>query len=523
MKEKWNGKKLFYLMLLIVVFSLGLTAVILTGLVDDAEGKESRYWFFEESIQTGKTVKLDNAYIFSTADDKVGFLYDNIAYYIQGGLGKQFTGVADIVVDGDKISKIRIKPDSTAGTLYAYDENTVQVSAAQRIELKKKEDIPVYKISGASVEQADWNEMIVGTSLVRCVMENGQVCSILIEEAMPSEIHVIIKNKASIYYDELYIKKKSDNTIIEVKTAMAEGQKELTISDKEGLFLCDKSGKTSGAAYEGVFRIQKESEGLVLVNTLPIETYVKYVLPSEMPKSFEEEALKAQAVCARTFAYAHMKNQSYAEYGANLDDSTSFQVYHASGRYPETDKAVEDTKGEVITCNGKLISCYYFSTSAGKTNDMSVWGSATPEYIASCTSEDTNSAFYTWTAYIDRKQIRSLKVISQNASDYITELEIEYADKTIALKNENAIRKALGEHLLETVLRDGKVRTDLSMIPSVAFQIAETTDDKIVLKGGGFGHGIGMSQYGANRMAEEGIGYKDIISHYFQFVVVKSI
>ena len=75
MKESRNGKNLFYLMLLIVVFSLGLTAIIVTGLIDDADGKESKYWFFEESIQTGKPVELKNVYMYKNADEKLEFLY----------------------------------------------------------------------------------------------------------------------------------------------------------------------------------------------------------------------------------------------------------------------------------------------------------------------------------------------------------------------------------------------------------------------------------------------------------------
>ena len=70
----------------------------------------------------------------------------------------------------------------------------------------------------------------------------------------------------------------------------------------------------------------RKGDGYVLVNELPIETYLRYVLPSEMPTYFSYEALKAQAVCARTFAYKQMRQNAYAEYGANLDDSTAYQV-----------------------------------------------------------------------------------------------------------------------------------------------------------------------------------------------------
>lgn len=549
MKEKWKYKKLFYLMLMIVVFSLGVTAIIVSGMIDETDGKEGKYWFFEESLQTGKVVELENAYVYSSTNGQIEFLYDNINYSIEGNLEQSFTGVADIVVDGDKISKVRIKPDVTSGVLHSYNENTITVmcktedvstsvdgselETANNIEeLMRENALPIYKIEEEKIVQANWNHMIIGTSKVRCVMENGQVCAVIIEESLPTDIRVVIKNGSSIFYTELYVKKQSDGSLINVSSHMAEqGLEVFELSDDKGLVLCDEDGNALGETYEGSFRVINTENGLVLVNQLPIETYVKYVLPSEMPKSFHEEALKAQAVCARTFAYAHMSNQSYAMYGANLDDSTSFQVYHAAGRFAETDAAVDATSGEIITCNGDLITCYYFSTSAGMTNDMSVWGSKTPEYIAMCKSEDTESPFYRWKAYLDissvheadRGTLKSIEIIASNSAGYVTEVKLIYDKETVVVTKENDIRKALGVHLQETVLNNGKIRTDLSMIPSANFKVLEVTDTQIVLEGGGFGHGIGMSQYGANQMANANFGYKAIIEHYYNNVVVKNI
>ncbi len=525
MKEKWSGRNLLWIMIFIVVLSVCLTIAVVAGLFDKAGGEEEKYWFFQESLQTGKEVYLKNAYVYTNDNGNLEFLYENHTYQIEAKLAQTYTGVADITIDGVSISKVSIKPDSKNGTLKTYDETTIQIRGEAIEQLSKKPDIPIYQSVGNTVVQSDWNAMIVGTSQIKCIMEQGQVCSIFIEESHPENIHVLIKNGGEIYHSSLYIQKKSDKSIINVMELMNQEKKdEIEITDAEGLFLCDKSGTAKDAAYEGVLRIIKEAQGYVLINTLPIETYVKYVLPSEMPTSFHPEALKAQAVCARTFAYAHLGNQSYAKYGANLDDTTSFQVYHASGRYPETDKAVDETQGEIITHNGELITCYYFSTSAGKTNDMSVWGSKTPEYIAMRESPDSNSPFYNWTAYLATDKIKKLDVISRNEAGYVTKLCVtDISGKIKTYTNENEIRRVLGEHLQETVLQNGKIRTDLTMIPSAAFQVISTGKTQIQLQGGGFGHGIGMSQYGANRMAEEGIGYKAIIEHYFYEVLVKNV
>ncbi|MBQ6811970.1 MAG: SpoIID/LytB domain-containing protein, partial [Agathobacter sp.] len=286
-----------------------------------------------------------------------------------------------------------------------------------------------------------------------------------------------------------------------------------------------------------------------------METYVKYVLPSEMQVNFGHEALKAQAVCARTYAYSQMKNQSYARYGANLDDSTAFQVYHNNGRYPETDAAVEETTGEVISCNGKLITCYYYSTSPGVTNDMSSWENTNPAYIDiqgeeqlngldltksddfsaymrdETESFDKSSPMYRWKAILNLSEIKetdygkleSVKITERNDAGYVTGIDLVYEDETINLKNENAIRTILGKYLQETVLNNESVRTNFTMIPSACFEVVEQSGDKVVLRGGGFGHGIGMSQYGAKGMAEAGYRYKDIISYYYENVVVKPL
>ena len=274
-----------------------------------------------------------------------------------------------------------------------------------------------------------------------------------------------------------------------------------------------------------------------------------------MPRTFGAEALKAQAVCARTYAYVHMNNQSYAKYGANMDDTTNFQAYHNTYRTLETDAAVEATIGEVATCNGELISCYYFSTSPGITNNITSWGVEEQSYIACTGFEFTNgldltnaedfskfmttqmvsydavSNYYRWKAVLDisgvrekeKGSLKSITIKNRNEAGYVTELELQYENKTEILNKENDIRKALGKYLQEVILQNEQVRTDLSMLPSACFEVLLNADGQIVLRGGGSGHGIGMSQYGARGMAEKGYSYKEILDYYYENVVVKKL
>lgn len=548
-------KKITIVILLLTVISLIFTGIILLKMVKDTSGEEQRAWFFEESIQTGQPLVLENAYIISNEGDKLTFLYDYKTYEVEGRMSQEYAGVGDIHIDGEKVAKVSIKPDSVEGILQSYTEGEVVLKdhGAER----KNTALPIYQVVDGQVKQREWTQMIIGVSRIQCVMEKGIVCGIVLQEdVVPTDIRVVMKNGSDIIHPQLYVKMQSDGSIININKYMNDAKiTTYTLEDTQGMMLCDEAGNDVGVLFEGKLHFYMEAQGIVLVNEVPIETYLKYVLPSEMPRNFGEEALKAQAVCARTYAYTHMNNQSYAKYGANVDNTTSFQAYHNTHRTTETDAAVEATIGEVATCNGELISCYYFSTSPGVTNNTTSWGGEEREYIACAgfefsegldltkdadfsrfmtqqvVSYDAVSNYYRWKAVLDISTVRekekgalkSIAVKERNEGGYVTELELSYENSTEILKNENKIRKTLGTYLQEVILQNEEVRTDLSMLPSACFEVLVNADGQIVLRGGGSGHGIGMSQYGARGMAEKGYNYKEIIDYYFENVVVKKI
>jgi len=548
-------KKITIVILLLTVISLIFTGVILTNMVKDTSGKEQRAWFFEESIKTGQPIVLENAYIISNEGEKLTFLYDYKTYEVDGQMSQAYEGVADIHIDGERVAKISIKPDTINGILQSYTEGEVVLKehGAER----KNTSLPIYQVVDGQVKQREWTKMIIGVSNIQCVMEKGIVCGIVLQEdVVPTDIRVLMKNGNNTFYPQLYVKKLSDNSVININTYMSgAGLTTYTLEDDTGLILCDAEGNETGTLYEGKLHFHLESEGIVLVNELPMELYLKYVLPSEMPKSFGTEALKAQAVCARTYAYTHMNNQSYAKYGANVDNTTSFQAYHNTHRTEETDAAVDSTVGEVATCNGELISCYYFSTSPGVTNNISSWGGEERAYIACAGFEfsegldltkdtdfsrfmtqqeisyDAVSNYYRWKAVLDISTIRdsekgalkNITVKKRNEGGYVTELELNYENTTEVLMHENKIRKVLGTYLQEVILQNEQVRTDLTMLPSACFEVLVNADGQIVLRGGGNGHGIGMSQYGARGMAEKGYTYKEILDYYYKNIVVKKL
>ena len=129
--------------------------------------------------------------------------------------------------------------------------------------------------------------------------------------------------------------------------------------------------------------VKAEEGGLVLINELYLEDYLKKVVPSEMPASYEKEALKAQAVCARTYAYRQIQGNAYGQYGAHVDDSTNFQVYNNISTSERTDQAVNETCGQMLFYNDKPIEAFYYSTSCGH-GQMEVYGAMKGRLCPTC-------------------------------------------------------------------------------------------------------------------------------------------
>lgn len=141
------------------------------------------------------------------------------------------------------------------------------------------------------------------------------------------------------------------------------------------------------------------------------------VVPSEMPSGYEIEALKAQAVCARSYAYRQMAEYGYPEYEAHVDDSTNYQVYGNSAPADSADLAVQETAGQVVRLDGEIVTTYYYSTSCGKTTSMKAWGNEANDgnrYLQSVEVKDENGDYernlpwYRWEAKIQAKTLSNL-------------------------------------------------------------------------------------------------------------------
>lgn len=135
-------------------------------------------------------------------------------------------------------------------------------------------------------------------------------------------------------------------------------------------------GRNSPARYRGKLECYAAAEEIVVVNELSVEEYLYGVVPSEMPSAYPDEAQKAQAISARTYTYFHKQSYAYPEWRAHMDDSTAFQVYMNCEETPAAVKAVDETKGQVLTYDGEIVESFYYSTSGGYNGGARVWSDA---------------------------------------------------------------------------------------------------------------------------------------------------
>ena len=297
-------------------------------------------------------------------------------------------------------------------------------------------------------------------------------------------------------------------------------------------------------SYRGSFELFSSAEGIVLVNELSVEEYLYAVVPSEMPASYEMEALKAQAVCARSYAYNQMQSMSYPEYNAHVDDSTSFQVYGNSEEKESTVQAVKETNGKKLWYQGQVVTAYYYSTSCGKSTGVEAWGT-TPdkqnEYLQSVDiCKEDGSAYeaglpwYRWKARIPETilsdlvelntateigTLQNVTVTKQGPGGVATQIVAEGDAGSVTVDTENKIRRALGGKGYQIEKQDGTKVNSQMLLPSAFFQIKKQNGN-YEIEGGGFGHGIGMSQNGANEMAKCGKTYIEILQLFYQGIEV---
>ena len=559
---------------------------------------------------------LENVWVTESTDGVLDCFYRQTAFRARTNQMVQRECIVDLTFLDGGIIKTREKNEKIHGKLLRVSDDEIEIEENGTFPVA--EGMEVYKLYG-SLETLERTDLKIGYEDTDYVVDNGEICACLVSEKEAADrIRVLLKNTAknSNYYDAVELVVDGEKVHIkmdDLEVGERRIYKSAALTDKimvnvDGVMKEDN-------AYRGSIECYRSVDGIVLINELPLEEYLYAVVPSEMPASYPSEALKAQAVCARTYAYLYILHAGLPEVGAHVDDTTSYQVYHNSGENAATTTAVKETDGKLLVYQGKPAQNYYYSTSCGVGTDTGIWktgkiedtvymkssrlnltvhkseiksgnsgdsgrerdvGNVTDElrdednfrmFITSVDENDLESSepWYRWSYEVELLDTESLlsrmkeryavspqSVLTKTDGDYYVSLPVEslgdirnisvaqrgaggVADELI-IETDTGTYKILAEYNIRCVLCDGKssvVRQDGSTVVPAAllpsgFFIIETSKSKgsvigYTVIGGGYGHGVGMSQNGARALGQEGASYEEILTYFFTGCELQSI
>ncbi|MBF2001085.1 MAG: SpoIID/LytB domain-containing protein [Synechococcales cyanobacterium C42_A2020_086] len=277
--------------------------------------------------------------------------------------------------------------------------------------------------------------------------------------------------------------------------------------------------------YRGRTLVVPTSGGITAVNYVDLEQYLYSVVGAEMPASWSLEALKAQAVAARSYALYHRQNSANAVF--DLGDTTAWQVYSGLEKEaPSTRAAVDATQGQVLTYNGQIINAVFHSCAGGHTENVEdVWSNPLP-YLRGVVSPDGNLPECQW-----RPLSFTASELSQRLgySGTISSVEVERHPHgrvlTLRISGSAGQMEVSGKDVRDRL----GLRSTLFSVEAQRGQVASAGDQVPAspavfrFSGSGNGHGIGMSQYGANVLARQNWNYQQILLHYYKGVTVAKI
>lgn len=583
-----------------------------------------------------KEVTISNVWIIEGKSSTMKFYVAGIEkeYETILPLSETVTGkIGDVTLKDGVISGVTVKPDTINGKVLLTTKKEIEIEGYGKLPFN--ENFKIYKIYGTlSMEKT--NSILVGYTITDFVVSDGEICAALIKEDIKAkDIRVLINTNSykSIFHESVTFtsnqpfvitygeKKVSYDAGIEVTVKkddemLEQGRIKITTTAEGKIKLNSVIRSYGKPEYRGSIEIAKTDNGLTIVNELSLEEYLYSVVPSEMPTSYGEEALKVQAVCARSFAYNQLLQNKYSAYGAHVDDSVNSQVYNNIEESEATILAVKDTYGQVLKYDDKVLTAYYFATSSGHTASVEdVWESSTPttylkgylqteekqdvdlskdedfrefinhdnvdvklnngvmsevvntydsgflmyrwnvtisvedlskqinENISSCYTTNKNSiltlvsnsndeglldgdgirvlntSVFRSTMISDIGTVKKMKVITRGKSGIIKELLITGTKATVLVRYQTNVRQLLAPVNDNLYRLDNSSVSGMSMLPSAFFYIdAVGKGDNITaftLTGGGYGHGVGMSQNGVKKMIDQGKTYDEVLKHYY--------
>ncbi|MBQ7758955.1 SpoIID/LytB domain-containing protein [Anaerotignum sp.] len=510
-------------------------------------------------------------------------------------------GIYDVKLEEGKVAEV--VPVETLGKCTVKRVNGGELYLAEQGKMDWAADARVYDAKGEEVNKDDFSGLICGTDTAEYYEKNGEICAAVIRgDAVLENIRVFLKGKEQ---EKVSLSSEEGFTLSNGKAEkkFPAGAKAALTADlpwfdhgiltvtAESPIRLEFSDGTS-YAYEGILELERRGESsFSIINELPVERYLLGVVPHEMPTSFGQTALEAQAITARSYAYNQFYGNTYCGYGAHLTDTTASQVYLGYEKNETAEAAIKATEGMcAVTEEGAVAQTYFYSTSCGfGAGSEEVWSAdgnfdgegksylqsqsygdfTTPqteeEWLAfwqdwEQEGYDMDSPWYRWKVYFgcgqlteilqktlvtssnctvegnrsDLGKLQGMAVTRRGTGGIAMELELTFEKGTATVKTENAIRKVLSPTKLtigEPIYlqrKGGDSITGNTMLPSGFFAVKEMRNSEgtltgIALYGGGNGHGVGMSQYGAKHLAETGKTAEEIIEYYFTGTTVDRV
>ena len=277
--------------------------------------------------------------------------------------------------------------------------------------------------------------------------------------------------------------------------------------------------------YRGRAYLTPAGQGITAVNYVDLEQYLYSVLGGEMNGNWPQEALKAQAVVARSYALHKRQNSATAVY--DLGDTTRWQVYRGvQDESGGTQMAVNATAGQVLTYNQQIIEAVFHSSSGGCTENVEdVWVQPLPYLRSVKDSYDQGAPVYQWSKSVTQSTLSSFAPGVGRVRDVKIVRGTPSCNRVVTMKmiGDKGSATISGEKLQSAL---GLKSTFFSISPQVN-QVASKSNNQpepsFMVNGSGFGHGLGMSQWGAYNMARQGLTYQQIMGHYYTRVVLAKI
>jgi stage II sporulation protein D len=263
--------------------------------------------------------------------------------------------------------------------------------------------------------------------------------------------------------------------------------------------------------YRGRVLVITGGNGLTAINYVDLEHYLYSVVGSEMPTSWPIEALKAQSVAARSYVLYHRQRSRNPNF--DVGSTTAWQVYGGlEQEAASTQTAVEGTRGQVLTYNGQVIEAVFHSASGGHTENVEdIWSQPIP-YLRAVQDFDAGSPVYQWGVNFSLREfgqrvpgignLVAAVPVRTTPRGRIVEMRLE-GDAGSRVVSGNDLRRALN-------------------LRSTLFSVA-IAGTQVQISGRGFGHGVGLSQWGAHNLAQQGYTYQQILGHYYQGVQLSQI